>query len=100
MTRLLAVLVLLTIAVAAAAQTRTPASPAAPSQGSAEPVPRGHDPLNRALAAPGGLDEIIGGAGEEARAGRQLPDLGQQQVVGRIHAGRSPADRGNDVAAA
>ena len=39
MTRLLAVLVLLTIAVAAAAQTRTPASPAAPSQGSAEPVP-------------------------------------------------------------
>jgi hypothetical protein len=39
MTRLLAVLVQLTIAVAAAAQTRTPASPVAPSQGSAEPVP-------------------------------------------------------------
>ena len=39
MTRLLAVLVLLTIAFAAAAQTRTPVSPVAPSQGSAEPVP-------------------------------------------------------------
>jgi hypothetical protein len=39
MTRLLAVLVLLTIAVAAAAQTRTPASPVAPSQGNAEAVP-------------------------------------------------------------
>ena len=39
MTRLLAVLVLLTITVAAAAQTRTPASPVAPPKGSAEPVP-------------------------------------------------------------
>jgi hypothetical protein len=39
MTRLLAVLVLLTLAVAAAAQTRTTASPVAPPQGNAEPVP-------------------------------------------------------------
>jgi hypothetical protein len=39
MTRLLAVLVLLTITVAAAAQTRTPASPVAPPKGNAEPVP-------------------------------------------------------------
>ena len=39
MTRLLAVLVLLTIAAAAAAQTRTPASPVAPPRGAAEPVP-------------------------------------------------------------
>jgi hypothetical protein len=39
MTRLLAALALLTIAAAASAQTRTPASPVAPPQGAAEPVP-------------------------------------------------------------
>ena len=39
MTRLLIALALLSIAGAAQAQTRTPASPLAPSQGSAEPVP-------------------------------------------------------------
>ena len=39
MTRLLAVLALLSIAGAAQAQTRTPASPVAPSQGRAESVP-------------------------------------------------------------
>ena len=39
MTRLLIALALLSIAGAAQAQTRTPASPLAPPQGSAEPVP-------------------------------------------------------------